>query len=425
MTLTTDLISEAVREATAPGDILEPTQLLTLLAGTENPIGSLSHIDRANEVFEALHLEFPFVRNIRWTRGRPSRSEMERWAALLRWLIRELRQWRSSDDIRLAKLVALCVVAQASDGDRQLWEQLPDDIGDNGELCGALKQLIGSFVVEFSAPGGIQVPIWEREAAERFKHDDAQGDWAEIGRQWRLFERLAHPNALQRQAVRCLLRCGGDHLVEALANLRQTFVAMQVADVLTVSQRLKLAAASENSYVQFACVYQTLLGREKLSGLLAEEQQLLTSLLTKVANDIPVWRGWMQVFNAHPAWCAMLQAPLGRAMANASDSALEAYIASIMLFPAPATADPDRRQVADCLSAFRAVATPERRRALWKRAHDRWQAWSFDQSSLDGHLLSVCWSKLDYAVVGFAVECMDAAVRAAVMNALCKEMQKS
>ena len=423
MTLIGELISEAVREANAPGDILEPTQLLTLLAGTDNPAGSLSHIDRANEVFEALHVELPFIRNIRWTGIRPSPSEMGKWAALLRWLVRELRQWRGSDDVRLAKLVALFVAAQVSDWDHQLWEQLPGDIADNTELCGVLKRLISSFAVEFKSPSGIQVPIWECEAADRFKLDDAQGNWVEIGRQWSLFEHLAHPNTLQRQAVRCLLRCGSDHLVEALASLSQTFVAMQVANVLTVGQRLKLAAASENSYVQFACVYETLLGREKLSSLSVEEQGLLTDVLAKVASDIAVWRGWMQTFNARPAWCTALQAPLGRAMANASDSAFEAYIASIPLFPMQVTVDPDRRQVAECLRAFRAVATPERRRALWKCAHDRWQAWRFNQSNPAGHLLGVNWSKLDYAVVGFAVECMDDTARTTVMRALCEEMQ--
>lgn len=89
----------------------------------------------------------------------------------------------------------------------------------------------------------------------------------------------------------------------------------------------------------------------------------------------------------------------------------------------PAGPDPDRVQVAECLRAFRRIATPERRQALWRCAYARWQAWRFDNTALGGHLLAVNWSKLDYAVVGFVVECMDEATRAAQMNTICREMQ--
>jgi hypothetical protein len=98
------------------------------------------------------------------------------------------------------------------------------------------------------------------------------------------------------------------------------------------------------------------------------------------------------------------------------EPAVRAYVDSIVLHVLPASPDPNRRNIATCLQAFRAAATPERRCALWTLAHDRWSAWRFDQANPETHLFAVNWSQLDYAVVAYTSECLDQAERDANMN---------
>jgi hypothetical protein len=124
----------------------------------------------------------------------------------------------------------------------------------------------------------------------------------------------------------------------------------------------------------------------------------------------------MQVFNAYPVRYPALQRSLGQALATVPEPAVSAYVDSIVLHVLPVSADPNRRNTATCLQAFRAAATPERHCALWTLAHDRWSAWRFDQANPETHLFAVNWSQLDYAVVAYASECLDQAERDASMN---------
>jgi hypothetical protein len=256
-------IPEVMHEAAMPSDIVEPKALLATLATVENAIVALLDNDQANGLFEALHSEFGFIRSARFTRSPLQPSEQSRWASLVRWLVRELKTWQPAQDPGNRKLTAIFVVAQGSDSENGLWELMPSDIADNSDLIQALKNLISSFSVNFTTRGGMAEPIWEREALEAFTAADAAGDWVGIGERLRPFEHQLFPSTLLTQVVRCLHRCGMDHLVDALANLRQTVIALHVGSSLTGAQRLQLAVKSGNPYIEFACTYQTLSGRPR------------------------------------------------------------------------------------------------------------------------------------------------------------------
>jgi hypothetical protein len=142
-------------------------------------------------------------------------ADQLRYVSLLRWLIRELRDWRGADDPRQDKLVAAFVVAQRCDSGNGLGNLLPNEIGENIDLLDHLKRLIASFAVTFDAQPGAQVPIWEGEAVEEFKRADAEGDWVAVIRGWQQFRyQLFFANTLQIQAVRLLYRYGFARLVE-------------------------------------------------------------------------------------------------------------------------------------------------------------------------------------------------------------------
>jgi hypothetical protein len=418
-----DQLAAAMRETALSGAAAAPTKLITVIAGLENPLQALQDMDQARDLFAAFDEDFGFIR-LSFAAYPPAlnrqiqAADKTRYASLLRWLFDELRQWRRAQDVRFEKLVAAFIAAQVCDFGNGLWPLLPDDIANNTDLIIYLKQLIASFSVAYSARGTRPPPIWEGEAVEQFKKADAESDWATVISLWQRFP-LVFANTLQTQAVRFLCRYSFEDLVQGLANVRQTAVAMQVVDVLSIEQRLRLAIASDNPYIQLASAYRALVDeRGSAQSLADDDQSLLIELLLKVANDSSRWAAWMKVFIRYPA----LQKPLGRALVQVPEAALDGYVNSIWLYPKEPKPDAGRRSMADCLREFCANASLERRTALWALAHKRWLDWSFNKADPNQHLMGINWCDLDYALVAYAIECMDEATRNQTMQAIRVEL---
>ncbi|MCA6103652.1 hypothetical protein [Bradyrhizobium australafricanum] len=98
---------------------------------------------------------------------------------------------------------------------------------------------------------------------------------------------LFFANTLQIQAVRILYRYSLARLIEGSAKLRQTPIVMQLAEVLTVERRLRLAIACDNPHIQLAAIYRTLTDDRRPQSLSETNKTLLTDLLLEVANDTP------------------------------------------------------------------------------------------------------------------------------------------
>lgn len=419
-----DLIFELVNAASAPGEEAEPSWLLEAMAADANPPASLQDRDRANVFFGALYKEFPFLMRAKAV-APLQENERARLVLLLRWLIEQLRRWTPSADSRLEKLTAILVVAQAHDWDGALWRYMPTDVLLNTAVAARLQAFVSAIRVTFGTRGIGPEPIWEREAVERLLTIEGNCDWANMGDAWRPFEYLIHPSPLEIQAVRCLSHVDIALLAKAVANIKQVVAAMLVAQVLDTRQRLLLALASDNHFVEFACAYVTLNGQRQRPTSLLGEAKLFSQLLEKVALDAARWRGWMAVFNAYPMRYPALHPPLGEALANATEAAIEAYVESIKLFPhqiGQVDHGHGRRNVAACLTMFSAHASAQQRKLLWKCAHERWLAWELDAANSNTHLLGISWSELDYAIVGFAVECLDDVGRAQMVTALSSKL---
>jgi hypothetical protein len=425
-------LAKALRDAAQDGEVVAPSELIAAIAKLEKPLQVLQDSDEAQGVFEAFDKEFGFIRFSFMNNSAIPKTEIQpadqiRYASLLRWLIRELRTLRQADDERHDKIVAAFIVAQMCDSNSGLWDLLPNEIGENVDLLDYLKGLIASFAIAFNARPGAQVPIWEGEAVEAFKRADTEGDWAAVIWGWEQFRyQLFFANTLQMQSVRLLYRYSFARLIEGSSNLRQTPVAMQLAGVLTVEQRLRLAIGSDNPHVQIAAMYRTLTDDRRPQSFTDSNSTLLIELLLKVANDTSRWAAWMKIFAGYPA----INSPLGQALAKVPDSAIDGYINSIRLYPKliqplqPALApDTGRRSVAECLQEFRANATPDRRKALWTCAHGRWLQWDFNLADSNQHLTAISRSDLDYALVGYASECMDETEREAALNSILAKVQ--
>ncbi|TAN05724.1 MAG: hypothetical protein EPN45_09310 [Rhizobiaceae bacterium] len=412
-----DLIVESVRESVAAGGSAPPDRLLTDIVDAERPLEALFDFDVSNSLFDALYQDFDVLRRAQ-ARLPVQPADVTRCAALIRWFKNAVSRWRPGDDPRQEKLTSIVVTAQALDYQNQLWPLLSGLIGRNVDLAEAFGRIVGSLAVEFAQRDMQLVPIWESEASQHLKDAEEAGDWSTIGERWMPFRQLIFPNAVQTQAVRFLFQFDRDRLVTALAGVRQTGVAMLVARTLRTEQRLEIGGESRNAFIEFASVYETLTNREPLHVPPSSEARLLAVILDKVARDEQRWIGWMRFFNAYPQRYPALQVPLGHCLANAPEHAIPAYVNSIVLSPKKPGPDQGRRSVAECLAAFRALACPERRSALWTLTHNLWADWQFDRANPATHLFEANWSDLDYAVVGYACECMDQAERDAVQDSI-------
>ena len=116
----------------------------------------------------------------------------------------------------------------------------------------------------------------------------------------------------------------------------------------------------------------------------------------------------MTVFNRYPLRYPGLQPALGRVLPGASGAALQTYIDSINLVPGR---QGSRDTVAVCLTEFRATATQQQQRLLWTMAFRRWSDWNFNLANPEQHAFEIVWSELDYPVVAYSIDCLDAQAR--------------
>jgi hypothetical protein len=179
---------------------------------------------------------------------------------------------------------------------------------------------------------------------------------------------------------------------------------MHIANALAPSERLEVGLATTNARLKFACVY-SICHSQRQKTLNSKERDLLSSLFLQITENDINWLKWMTVFNRYPLRYPGLQPALGRALALASESALQSYIDSIKLSP---DRQGSRDAVAVCLAEFRATATQRQQQLLWTMAFCRWSSWNFNEANPEQHAFQIGWSELDYAVVSYAVDCLEA-----------------
>ena len=408
MTLKLQFWLSIIREAQNPGVAWIPDELLRRIRPHDQPLRAIGHWDKANWIFSGLEEAAGFINIWRVSGLQPKQADCDRWTQLFRWLIQGLLSWRRDQDPTYHNLTALFVVAQYCYFENGLWEALPPDVGGNIDLLDSVTKLIASLSCEFKTHNAQAVPIWEQEAIDQFQAADAKENWLGVDELWNSIEPAMIAHALQGQLIRYLGHFNRDKLGEATRHVAQFTVAMHIANALAPSERLEVGLATTNSRLKFACVY-SIWHLQRQRTLNSKERDLLSSLLLQITANNINWLKWMAVFNRHPLRYPGLQPALGRALAVACESALQSYIDSIKL---SLDRQGSRDTVAVCLAEFRAIATQRQQQLLWTMAFCRWSSWNFDEANPEQHAFQIGWSELDYAVVSYAVDCLDAGARA-------------
>ncbi|MET4332063.1 hypothetical protein ABIB80_007925 [Bradyrhizobium sp. i1.15.2] len=400
--MTHPVLADVLADARRAGSATGPRDLLAALAGINRPMDLLTSWDACETLCSSFSGEYSFIQLARVAGVRPCAADMEKWSALLRWMVEELTGWSPAGDPHQRTLAAVFVAGAMSDIDHELWKLLSNPFAANHHLVGILQAILRSCSVTIDVSQGTRSPISTKAAVERLAVANATKDWKGIDECLDGFGDYISASLLQAQATRILMRCGQNDLLSVISGIDEALLAVSFVNAVADEEScLTLAVACSSPYFEFAVLR---------SAVYRGGQPTLTvhgldALLLKMSAEPSRWCTLMDVFNRYPVRYPRLQEALGAALAGVLLGAMESYIAAIQLNDV-ALNDVGRENVATCLRAFQARANRSQREAMWQLAYDRWSTWGFDRSDPSAHLQEIRASLLDYAVVGYAIECL-------------------
>lgn len=414
MTSAQNILEQLIAATGQRGEARPPAELLSHLGSLSDPLAAIGDFDECNQLFGVFWSMLPQIHEP--GEGPKLSDEFQsRWVVTLRWVIRELRQWTPEGDEKHHKLIACLTIVRGCKRGSPAWELFPEDIRQNQPLMAAMETAIRSSKCSFSARGAGKAPVWEQEAVDEFIEADKKEDWVAIYELWPQFEATIFSNTFLDLAVSGLARFDFDRLVEATADIHETAAAMILAQALPTEQRLRVAAASKSEHIRFCFVLASIYRLPKTARLDDASASILSDLLVSISGDAERWSEWMRAFNRYPARHPALQAPLGRALARIECAQQEAYIDAIELGTYPSEC---RDLVTECMTAFRDAAPTGVRQKLWEIGHRRWKVWYISAKNEDSFATGIVLSYIDYAVMGYVLECLTVEQRVEEQNAI-------
>lgn len=393
-----------------------PERLLVLLLGKDNPF---SDEDEPQEEYnQALQADFGSV--YRYCGSQHTRSKEDREICIdrLAWLLKTLEACRHQRP-GPATLVAILRTGSAFAFETRIWHSLPAAyLSDN--LLASMAALVRSTHCSFGSRGGAE-PIWESEAVDDFLQADTVGDWPSIERLWQTIVPAIRTDGDLAEATACLCAAekGYHALALALDGCQSIVPIVSVVNAMTSDQIGQVAIRVISYRARFALAQSLAFNHPRNEPLADATLDNLTELCRRVQQDEAEWQKWMRAFNRYPVRTKALQPAFGKSMGGSRDEAKAAYIEALDL----STIHGDcRAAVTTCLSEFRKVASDDERRAMWTLAYDRWRVWDFAKNDTDTALVWMAVSELDFALIGYAVECVSDSELRTMQEALAAEL---
>lgn len=382
-----------------------PLRLQAYLAGMTDPIARISDADFCTDACELVMAEFPALVGFRTSSDDAAVSAQ----GAVRWLIDGLTGWKQSSDPERAQLAAMLIMLLALGSCRDVLDTVPASIGTNAELLVALETIVSRGRTTMSPPQS--AAVWEAETFAELQRADQRSEWKTVARIWPQLH-IHMYNPLLNVAVRSLMRFDPDRLIRACSTLDSLTDGMLVAQTLDHEERLDIAHRSSNGRIRFYFVF-SVLNEQPRVQLSPESETALATALTAIAQDLPEWTSWMEVFARYPVRFPAFHRAAGKALAGVPDDAVRIYVNIIELDIGYATG---RDDLTAGLREFRNAATLQRRQLLWRLVFQRWHAWAFGLDGKDTTLSQIVRTELDYAVVGYCMECITEQERAGLLE---------
>lgn len=325
----------------------------------------------------------------------PTPEQFQKWVAMFAWFKRTLNEWTQEEDPNDSTLTSLLLVAQFCQKENSFWKDLPREIIISDALLRLLSKLLA----------GLAIPNYETASLEWPQLRDAERsmDWVAMDAALRSLG-FPQPSIFQMQVTDILSTYSPDALEEAISSQHQVILALQQQELLTLSQSLKIGTNTDNSLIQFATLLKIL---SPEAQELSSEQCDATDFLQKLSQTPHEWSAALAILVSSPRRSAHLHSAIAKVLANGSTSIQPAFIKHLnIISDGSLRTCVDRRAVSALLKEFHKIAPENVRLSLWQGLHEKWVNWRFGMSDERKSLHELNWSVIDYACVGYAVECI-------------------
>lgn len=355
--------------------------------------------DDFNTLTYSLREEFPFLHA---GKEEVDNADVVKFDGLFAWLVDQLSKFPDGTPDAERYLVDMLALATMLGGDAELWGEVAQAIPSLPPL------LLDSIAKVFTdtRPDGRVFLEWAHYSPAQISvvlEDVARKDWKSV--EWtmdRLSDWLWLP--LKSQAATALHQYDRARLEALIDRADDLFEVAANVLHMPVAQALTLALTSRNWTFKFWALHRS--ARFAAEGKPSYPLEW-AALLTQAAGEPEEWVRWLAVLNEYPSRYPQIQPALGNSLVDASDEALDAYVASIST-----AADFGRSHLAAALSVFRTKASLPARQRLWTAAFRKWEAWDFGCNDEMRSLFNVARSSFDYPVMGYLTECLSAEARA-------------
>lgn len=348
-------------------------------------------------IFHSLMEEFPGF----WDGAREyEKSEMHSLDRLFLMLIEQLKQFPKRPEEQSSAIIKILALSAFLEHEDQLWQEvLKTNVQISTTLIDKLKETFVESRVDSKAVLVDSHP--SEEMTNLILSEIADKDWRSV--EWTLDHLWSRISLRMKQTSgTALFHLAPDALASAIEGVEDFFDITSYIAHTPSHHHLKIAIVSSNWTFKFWALQQS--ARRAAAGQQtfdAEWEALLVE-----AAQIPVeWARWMSVMNQYPSRYPEIQPALGRTLSRASASVMEGYLTSLSMD------DFSRPAVTQALEAFRNSAPETAKRTLWAMAYKRWQNWALGTTEGSKSLFDVRTSALDFAVVGYFVECANAQER--------------
>ncbi|EMI1410698.1 hypothetical protein [Klebsiella quasipneumoniae] len=202
-------------------------------------------------------------------------------------------------------------------------------------------------------------------------------------------------------------------LKESLSNSINTLKIYSLASCIKIEDAIKLIeSSSSNNYTSRILIFYLFNKKNYLDENFSSDDVFFTRLFKHIYNT-GEFHYWMKYINTYPCRFPKIQVFLGKALAMIDNQdAVDQYLNSIKLHCTSLdhSYPTSREPVRDCLKSFEQNSNASLQLYCWEKAFKIWSKWDFDILN-ERHLFSVSSSEIDYPVVQYFINNMNAIER--------------
>lgn len=412
---------------------IEPHRALKMIMSIPEDIPFKFSRDERNEIYKHLIQDYPVLENFydkkfRGLKDSLTQNERNALKGILQWIIQELCVWDEAEDNNAKCLALIFIISNILI--ENLWELIPFTVINNPKINTFLEGRFNKFQTNIVIPQQQQVPIWEKEAAQQYMEAIKEKDWQHLANNWHIWRnspKLDQANTFQYQMFLFLLNYSPEQLISS-TELYEDFIGFMLIcreHNFSLLQRFQLALNTTNELFRFVLLFSLELNNNKYHDLMDSEADCFALIFQKIGSNIDQLRHWLMIFNRYPVRFPIFAEGFGVYLSKyASETEIDLYLESIKVEAINLqNGYYDTREILGMtFQKFAAVAECDVRKLIWNKCYCKWLAWNFGQAEEHYHLNEVHLSNIDYALVGYFVECKEPGDREEIVRSILKNI---